>query len=126
MHHEPTKILAVCHCEDIPKKLLPAVRKRYTNQQVYCTQSTDVYVEFTCPTATKGQAVKYLTEDILGLTSDNVMAIGDNFNDREMLEYAGIGVAMGNAPLEVQRCADHVTQHVDSDGVAQAIAHFNL
>ncbi|OKH14246.1 Cof-type HAD-IIB family hydrolase [[Limnothrix rosea] IAM M-220] len=122
----PTKILAVCHYEDIPKKLLSEVQKRYTTQDVYCTQSTEVYVEFTCPTATKGQAVKFLTETILGLKPENIMAIGDNFNDREMLQYAGLGIAMGNAPEPVKHCANYVTSTVEEDGVAQAIAHFNL
>lgn len=124
--HSPTKILAVCHTEDVPKKLLPAVNKRYNQSEIYCTQSTELYVEFTCPTATKGQAVKFLTESFLRLKPEKLMAIGDNFNDREMLEYAGIGIAMGNAPSEVKKSADYVTDTVDQDGVAQAIAKFLL
>ncbi|AFY38109.1 Cof-like hydrolase [[Leptolyngbya] sp. PCC 7376] len=126
VNHAPTKILAVCHCEDIPKKLLPAVKKRYTNQQIHCTQSTEVYVEFTSPTATKGRAVKFLTEEILGWQPENVMAIGDNFNDCEMLQYAGVGVAMGNAPDAVKQSADYVTRSVEQDGVVQAISNFSL
>nr|WP_232315078.1 Cof-type HAD-IIB family hydrolase [Picosynechococcus sp. PCC 7003] len=122
----PTKILAVCHTETVPKTLLPLVQKRYTQQQIYCTQSTAVYVEFTSPTATKGQAVKFLTEQILELQAANVMAIGDNFNDREMLEYAGLGVAMGDAPAALKAVADAVTTSVEEDGVAEAIAKFLL
>ena len=126
VHHAPTKILAVCHGEDISKQLLREVKKRHTHQQLHCTQSTDVYVEFTSPTATKGQAVKFLAEDVLDLKPEQVMAIGDNFNDCEMLQYAGVGVAMGNAPQEVKHSADYVTNDVDQDGVVQAITHFDL
>lgn len=54
------------------------------------------------------------------------MAIGDNFNDREMLEYAGIGVAMGDAPTALKAVADAVTTSVEEDGVAEAIAKFLL
>ncbi len=124
--HSPTKILAVCHQEGVSEQLVPAVRKRYPPEQIYCTQSTEFYVEFTSPIATKGQAVQFLTEDILGLTSDNIMAIGDNFNDKEMLQYAGIGVAMGNAPDDLKKVADYVTGSVEDDGAAQAIAKFLL
>jgi len=124
--HSPTKLLAVCHHEGVSEKLVPEVQKRYTPEQIYCTQSTEFYVEFTSPIATKGQAVKFLTEEIMGLKPENVMAIGDNFNDKEMLQYAGIGIAMGNAPDNLKKVADYVTSSVDEDGVAQAIAHFDL
>lgn len=122
----PTKILAVCKDQTIPQKLLAATKDHYTNDQLYCTQSTEFYVEFTSPQATKGNAVKYLTEKILHLASENVMAIGDNFNDQEMLQYVGLGVAMGNAPPEVQAIANYVTDTVHNDGVAQAIQKFCL
>lgn len=126
LHHSPTKILAVCHHEELPAQLLPALKNRYSVQDIHCFQSTEFYVEFTSPMATKGQALKTLTEDVLGLTAQNVMAIGDNYNDLEMIQYAGLGVAMGNAPIPVQAVADHVTSSIDQDGVAKAIAKFLL
>jgi hydroxymethylpyrimidine pyrophosphatase-like HAD family hydrolase len=54
------------------------------------------------------------------------MTIGDNFNDVEMLDYAGISVAMGNAPTEVQAIADWVAPSVELDGAAVAIKKFLL
>jgi hydroxymethylpyrimidine pyrophosphatase-like HAD family hydrolase len=54
------------------------------------------------------------------------MAIGDNFNDVEMLEYAGLGVAMGNAPEQVQALAQWVAPDVEEDGAATAIETFVL
>jgi len=49
--------------------------------------------------------------------------IGDNFNDYEMIRYAGIGVAMGDAPDGVKAIADWVAPSVEEDGVASAIEH---
>jgi hydroxymethylpyrimidine pyrophosphatase-like HAD family hydrolase len=54
------------------------------------------------------------------------MAIGDNFNDRELLTYAGIGIAMGDAPPEIQSLADWVTADAEADGVAIALEKFLL
>ncbi len=73
------------------------------------------------PTVNKRLAVRCLVEEIMALRPENVMAIGDDFTDIEMLEYAGIGVAMGNAPAAVKACADWVTTTIEQDGVAKAV-----
>ncbi|MEM6521597.1 MAG: HAD hydrolase family protein, partial [Cyanobacteria bacterium P01_C01_bin.70] len=70
--------------------------------------------------------VQYLAEELLGLTSDQVMTVGDNFNDYEMLQYAGVGVAMGDAPEGVKSIADWVAPSVEDDGVVTAIEQFIL
>ena len=62
----------------------------------------------------------------LGIRREEVMAFGDGGNDVEMLDYAGIGVAMGNASPDVQSHADYVTDTVDDEGVTKAVAHFGL
>jgi Cof subfamily protein (haloacid dehalogenase superfamily) len=59
-----------------------------------------------------------------GLTRDEVMAVGDNFNDREMLEYAGVPVVMGNAVDELKELGWPVTLDHDHGGVAVAIDRF--
>ncbi len=61
-----------------------------------------------------------------GIRREEVMAFGDGGNDIEMIEYAGIGVAMGNAVPEVQNHADYVTASVDDEGIAAAVRHFGL
>jgi HAD superfamily hydrolase (TIGR01484 family) len=60
----------------------------------------------------------------LGVHRQDVLAIGDGRNDIEMLSWAGRGVAMGQAPLEVQEAADDVTETVENDGVAVELARW--
>lgn len=60
----------------------------------------------------------------LGLTRDELVACGDGRNDVTMVEYAGMGVAMGNACEEVKAAANYITDSCDKDGVAKAIKKF--
>ncbi len=57
----------------------------------------------------------------LGLGWEDVVAVGDNWNDREMIARAGLGVAMGNAPAPIRAQAAHVTGSVDEDGLADVV-----
>lgn len=57
---------------------------------------------------------------------EECMAFGDGGNDIPMIQYAGIGVAMGNAGETIKQQADYITASVDDDGVALALKHFNL
>lgn len=57
----------------------------------------------------------------LNVTPENVAAFGDNQNDREMLQHAGIGVAMGNAAPDIKAVADQVTTDCDHDGIANGL-----
>ena len=61
-----------------------------------------------------------------GLERGEIMAFGDGENDVEMLRFAGIGVAMGNASDPVKAAADYVTDTVDNDGIEKALRHFGL
>jgi HAD superfamily hydrolase (TIGR01484 family) len=60
----------------------------------------------------------------LGVAPSDVLAIGDGRNDVEMLRWAGRGVAMGQAPLEVQEAADFVTETVENDGCAMELSRW--
>ena len=63
----------------------------------------------------------------MGLTRENLMACGDGLNDRSMIAYAGVGVAMQNAEQPVKDCADYVTTADNNhDGVAEAVEKFIL
>ena len=61
-----------------------------------------------------------------GWTRDEAIAFGDGGNDVTMLEYAGIGVAMGNACDDAKAAADYVTTDIDKEGIAKALRHFGL
>lgn len=77
-------------------------------------------VDVTAPTATKGHALAWRAA-ALGLAPRQVMAIGDNLNDLEMLEYAGVPVIMGNAVDALRHRGWHETATHDEAGVARAI-----
>ncbi|HYX13813.1 MAG TPA: Cof-type HAD-IIB family hydrolase [Nostoc sp.] len=126
LRNEPTKILALCDDTDVIDKLLGNLRRQYTPAELYLTTSVATFFEATNASVNKGTAVRYLAEELLGLELANVMAIGDNFNDIEMLEYVGLGVAMGNAPAGVQAIAQWVAPSVEEDGAAVAIEKFLL
>jgi Cof subfamily protein (haloacid dehalogenase superfamily) len=82
-------------------------------------------VDVTAPDATKGRALAWRAEQ-LGLTAEEVMAVGDNFNDLEMLEFAGTPVVMGNSVQELKDRGWHITGHQNDNGLAQAIDRFVL
>lgn len=73
----------------------------------------------------KGSAVRELAA-MRGLSRDEVMAMGDNYNDLEMLTFAGTPVVMGNAVSDLKARGWHVTATNDEAGVAAAIARFAL
>ena len=123
--NEPTKVLALSDDTDVIDQLLGSLREQYTPAELYLTKSVATFFEATNPLANKGTGVRYLAE-LLGLQAANVMTIGDNFNDVEMLEYAGIGVAMGNAPADVKAVAQWVAPSIEQDGAAAAIEEFVL
>jgi Cof subfamily protein (haloacid dehalogenase superfamily) len=78
------------------------------------------------PEASKGAGLAAVAAE-QGLTRDEVMAVGDNFNDLEMLEWAGTGVVMGNADASLREGGRfHTTAANDEDGVAEAIERFVL
>jgi Cof subfamily protein (haloacid dehalogenase superfamily) len=126
LDHEPTKILALCDDASLIQQLLTNLRHRYKPTELYMTTSVATFLEAANTHVNKGNAVRYLAEEMLGLESHNVMTIGDNFNDVEMLSYAGISVAMGDAPDQVQAIADWVAPSVELDGAAIAMEKFLL
>ena len=69
---------------------------------------------------TKATALRELAQR-LDINPQEIMAIGDANNDIEMLEFAGLGVAMGNSSDYVKKLADYVTDSNDENGVATAI-----
>jgi Cof subfamily protein (haloacid dehalogenase superfamily) len=77
------------------------------------------------PTCSKGATLAEWTAQ-RGFSREDVMAIGDNFNDREMLEFAGLPVVMGNGVPELKQLGWRETLSNDDGGVAAAIAEYAL
>jgi hydroxymethylpyrimidine pyrophosphatase-like HAD family hydrolase len=82
-------------------------------------------IDVTAPEATKGRALAWRAAQ-LGITRDEVMAVGDNFNDVEMLEFAGVPVVMGNSVPGLLDRGWTVTGDNEHAGLADAIRTFAL
>ncbi|MBP1930383.1 Cof-type HAD-IIB family hydrolase [Ammoniphilus resinae] len=112
---------------DDPKKLDLVARDLagLVGDQVHITKSKPHFLEIVHKEATKGHAVRFLA-DYFGCSLEQVIAIGDSWNDREMIEVAGLGVAMGNAVPALKDVADFVTKSNNEDGVRYVIERFVL
>lgn len=73
----------------------------------------------------KGHSLKRLAAT-LGIDREEIIACGDSYNDVGMIKFAGLGVAMANAPRDIQEIADVVTLSNDNDGVAQVVEKYVL
>jgi len=103
------------------KEILSTLYKRFEhNLKLAVTSSGDINLEFNHPDAQKGIALQIYAEK-LGISMDEVMALGDNLNDRDMLERAGRSVAMGNAAEEIKQLSKYTTKTNVEHGVAYAI-----
>ena len=79
------------------------------------------YTEITCEDVDKWNAIEWLA-DKLNIQKEEIMAIGDNVNDKLMIENAGIGVAMGNSAPYIKEIADKVVANNNEDGVTEALS----
>lgn len=123
LEEEPMKLLIIAeppviqeHLEDFQKQF---------GDQLQVLISRPHYLEFTNGEATKGRALAKLG-DMLKIPKEEIIAIGDSFNDISMIDYAGLGVAMGNAPEEVKSYAQYIARGNDEDGVADVVERFVL
>ena len=119
---DPHKILVVGPPPRV-EALQSAVRD--AGLAVHAVQSEPTYLEFLPPGISKGSALFAMLE-ALGIEARDVIAIGDNWNDLEMIEAAGLGVAMGDAPEGVRARADYVCAGADDDGMREVLERFVL
>jgi len=102
--------------------------KKYFVNELYHSVMTfwsDYAFEFTPDNGMKVHGIQQVLKH-LNLTKEQAMAFGDGDNDKTMLEYVGVGVAMGNASDHVKEHANYVTDTIENDGVAQALKKFGL
>jgi len=98
------------------------MEKRLNLKSAALTESEPEYLEVLSPNANKGLGLKALSE-ALGLQQGETAAIGDYLNDIEMIQWAGVGAAMGNALPEVKQAANLVVPTNEEAGVAFFIDH---
>jgi Cof subfamily protein (haloacid dehalogenase superfamily) len=116
----PNKILVISEESEINE-----IKNNLTGQfsdRLNILTSKQTYLEIMNREASKLTAVKYLLKQF-NLNREEAIAIGDHFNDKEMIQFAGMGIAMGNSPDEVKVAADYVTDTNNHDGVFKAIQH---
>lgn len=121
--HKQTKMLII----DDPDKLdaLIPVLKELLGPEVHLTKSKAHYLEFLHREGTKGHALRFLAGHY-GIPIEETIAVGDAWNDREMIEAAGLGVAMANAVPGLKEVADYVTLSNNEDGVRHVFEKFVL
>ncbi|MCI8622650.1 MAG: HAD family phosphatase [Provencibacterium sp.] len=99
-----------------------AVEERLHGEGYLCTFSAPYYLEYLPLGASKGGALRWIEEN-LGQSREETAAVGDFFNDLEMLEMASVGAAVANAPEEVRRRADMVVAGCDHHALEDFILH---
>jgi len=109
----------------IPEHLREAVAQELKNIEVSAVWSSQNCMEITHPQADKGRGLEEICR-LLDVPPECTMALGDSGNDIAMLRRAGLGVAMGNAPVFVKEAADVETDRFDADGAAKAIVRYAL
>lgn len=118
-----SKFMMIDHPEILDECIKKIPKEYYEKYTI--VRSTPSFLEFLNPSANKGNGISLLAKE-LGLSRDEIICVGDANNDKHMIEYAGLGVAMGNATEEIKELADYITLSNNEDGVAHVINKFIL
>ncbi len=122
---EPVK-LTLIHREE--EKRLDELQRYLEAAYAGCLsvlKSRPYFLEITSWEGTKGRALKHLAE-LQKIEAEEIIAIGDSYNDLDMLQFAGMGVAMANAPAAVREAANVITKSNLEDGVALFLEEYIL
>lgn len=115
------KIMFVDESRRLEEKI--AAIPAYFYRKYSLVRSHESFFEFLNKAAGKGEALSVLSAN-LKISPAEIVAIGDNDNDLSMIQYAGVGIAMGNASKKLIAAADNITKSNDEDGVAHALMSF--
>ncbi|HEY9084746.1 MAG TPA: Cof-type HAD-IIB family hydrolase [Candidatus Tyrphobacter sp.] len=118
---DATKAVVIADA-DVAERYAARIQERL-GKRAYVTRSYPEFVEILNPFVNKGEALEFVAAR-LEIPMENVLAIGDSWNDAPLLHVAGVGVAMGNAPEDVRALADAVVADVEHDGVAEALDRY--
>lgn len=122
-HSEKNNIVK-CEIISRSKNKINSLRKELLNMNsIEITSSSNHNIEITTKGTSKGNAIKILA-DHYKIKKEEIIAIGDSENDLSAIEFAGMGIAMGNASDVVKEISNFITDTNDNDGVAKAIEKF--
>lgn len=112
---------------DEPEILEAAIKQLpdWLYEQFNVVKSAPYFLEILPKEVSKGVGIKMLA-DSLGIKQEEIIAVGDADNDLDMIEFAGLGVAMGNAFENVKKIANYISKTNEDDGVAHVINKFIL
>lgn len=123
VNFDVNKCLLTAPVERAPE-LEKALQKKYQDTlSIY--RSEPFFIEVMPKNVDKATSLDHMLEAI-GLTAEDAICCGDGFNDISMIQYAGVGVAMGNAQPAVKKAADYITATNDEDGLLPVIERFIL
>ncbi len=115
LDRDPTKLVAVGAPDDLDR-LEAELKPRFAGK-LFVAKSLPHFLEFAHPDVSKGSGLQFVA-DRLGFTAAETVACGDGENDRELLDWAGFGVAVANAHDDILARADLVVPSVHEEGVA--------
>lgn len=116
---DPTKLLIIEDDRNKHEYYQEYLRDNY-GDKVDVTESKHYFIEIGAKGINKGKALQKMAE-IKNINREEIIAIGDSYNDIEMLSFAGIGVAMDNSPEAVKEKADLIAPHYENDGVGEIL-----
>lgn len=119
----PTKLLFIDEAERVGPRI-GGLQVHFTNR-LHIVRSHAHFGELTAPGITKGRALAQLAH-MLGIGQDQVAAAGDQYNDLEMVQWAGFGMAVRSGPPPLQQAAQVVIDGPDQAGLATAIERYLL
>ncbi|TXK86017.1 Cof-type HAD-IIB family hydrolase [Paenibacillus sp. N3.4] len=109
--------------------VLDRVQKEWEEQKLYghlrMIRSGDLFIDVMSAEANKGNALKALAAT-LEVNPTEIMAIGNYYNDLEMMAFAGLGIAVANSPEDVRNAADALTSSNNNEGVHEALSKYCL
>ena len=121
LEEAPTKLVVIGEPTSLDE--LERRMKAGFDGRLYIAKSLPYFLEFASPAVTKGSGLAFAAEH-LGFAADRTVAFGDGENDLELLEWAGYGVAVGNAHARIIERADFVCPSAEEEGVAQVIESY--
>jgi len=122
MNTPSTKLLGCSNSQEQLYTMLEETKQKF-GQELYVASSWKRFVELMHPQVNKARSVERAAK-MLGIRQQEVACFGDSSNDIEMLRWAGLGVAMGNAAEEIKQASDAVAKSNDDDGLAQFVEQF--